>query len=257
MPPLLPAPPAEGERAARAAPSSRKCPARRSRSAAGCGEGEARGGSLPAAPPPCQRPRRMHGGRGTPRCGARPGDARGRRAAPRRSAPLGSPMERPAEPRPPSDPPRRTYPRRGPPAAAGLSAGRGGGGGLGPGPGPGVRARRGAPGRDAGPGRGTARRRSGGGRWARGGGGTQSLLGRPGGEARRLGFKRPPGSPGAPLPAPPAPSRLSGALPGLRGQGPGGCRPLPAEDAQAGRQGRAGGGTPGPSQPTPRGSPAQ
>lgn len=52
MPPLLPAPPAEGERAARAAPSSRKCPARRIQSAAVCGEGEARGGepaSRPAA----------------------------------------------------------------------------------------------------------------------------------------------------------------------------------------------------------------
>lgn len=93
----------------------------------------------------------MHSGRGTPRCGARRGDAQGRRAAPRRSAPLGSPMEHPAEPRPPSDPLRRTYPRRGPPAAAGLSAGRGGGGGLGPGDGgrrpsgsPGARPRPGA-----------------------------------------------------------------------------------------------------------------
>lgn len=50
MPPLLPAPPAEGERAARAAPSSRKCPARRILLV--CGEGEARGGepaSRPAA----------------------------------------------------------------------------------------------------------------------------------------------------------------------------------------------------------------
>lgn len=106
----------------------------------------------------------MHGGRGTPRRGARPGDARGRRAAPRHSAPLGSPMERPAEPRPPSDPLRRTYPQRGPPAAAGLSAGRGGGEGLGPGMG--VLARRGA--RGAVPARGRARRafRSGTGRWA-------------------------------------------------------------------------------------------
>lgn len=89
--------------------------------------------------------------------------------------------------------------------------------------------------------------------------GKQSLLGRPEGKALCLGFERPE----APEPRSQcllSPPRRSGAtplpssLPGLRSQLASGCRPVPAEGTQTGRAGR---GTPGPSQPTPRGSPAQ
>lgn len=164
MPPLLPAPPAEGERAARAAPSSRKCPARRSRSAAVCGEGEARGGepaSRPAAltvpAPDAQRPRDPSVRSAARRCAGAAGCAAA--LSPSRLA-HGAPRGAPAAVGPPTpyvSPPR---PPRGGGAVRGARGRRRAGAGDG------GRRPSGRPGARPRPGQGTAHLMSGGGSWA-------------------------------------------------------------------------------------------
>lgn len=164
MPPLLPAPPAEGERAVREEPFSRKCPARRSLSAAVCGEGEARGGesaSRPAAltvpAPDAQRPRDPSVRRAARRCAGAAGCAAA--LSPSRLV-HGEPRGAPATVGPPTpyvSPPRP--PRGGGAVRGARGRRRAGAGDEGPYP-------SGRPGARSWPGARHAALRSGEGRWA-------------------------------------------------------------------------------------------